>query len=53
MFDPVTTLYLSLLLTSATAALSAREVHHEALARCYVANSLIYLMLGVCHWLGL
>jgi hypothetical protein len=50
MLDPVTTLYLSLLCTSATAAVAAREVRHHALARCYLANCLIYGLLGLCHW---
>ena len=53
MLDPVTTLYMSLLFTSATAAYGARAVGHEMLARCYVANSLIYALLGVCHCVGL
>ena len=52
MGDPVVTLYLSLLFTSATAAFAAREVGHEMLARCYIANSLIYALLGLCHCLG-
>ena len=52
MFDPVLNLYLSLLATSAMAAVAAREVHHHALARCYVANSMIYGLLGLCHWWG-
>jgi hypothetical protein len=52
MIDPITTLYVSLLLTSAAAALAAREVRHEMLARCYVANSLIYGLFGLLHWLG-
>jgi hypothetical protein len=52
MLDPITTLYLSLLCTSATAALAAREVRHHALARCHVANRLIYALLGLCHWWG-
>jgi len=52
MLDPVTTLYLSLLCTSAMAALAARDMRHHALARCYFANSLIYALLGLCHAWG-
>ncbi len=52
MLDPVTTLYVSLLFTSATAAYAAREVGHAALARCYAANSVIYALLGLCHCAG-
>ena len=53
MRDPAIMLYLSLMFTSATAAFAARDAHHEMLARCYVANSLIYSLLGVCHCVGL
>ena len=52
MLDPVTTLYVSLLCTSATAAYAAREMRHHALAHCYLTNSLIYALLGLCHWWG-
>jgi hypothetical protein len=51
--DPFFCLYLSLWFTSATAALAAREVGHSMLARVYVANSMIYGLLGVFHLLGL
>ncbi len=53
MLDTFTILYLALWFTSATAAFAAREVGHAVLARCYVANSVIYALLGACHWLGM
>lgn len=53
MFDPVTTLYWSLLLTSTTAAMAAREMRHDALTRVYMLNGVIYGLLGVFHLLGL
>ncbi len=53
MNDPITLLYLSLLLTSTMAARAAREVHHADLARVYAANSPLHGLLGVFHWLGI
>ena len=53
MIDPFSLLYASLFCTSLTAAFAAGGTRHGALARCYVANAVIYLLLGVCHWMHL
>jgi hypothetical protein len=50
--DAFTLLYLALFCTSFAAAAAAGRVHHGALRRCYLANSLIYGLLGLSHGFG-